>query len=276
MAEQQNEITLEDVRKMTDEQRAKITPEQKAKLLEQKAREERIRSVDFIDNESFREFLSSNGYDIVGYDNNSYNFDDRYIHFGSFGGYEKAYKGTDRSLILIGPQSEWDKSMEGFTVKNIVGNPFVKYVDWSLIEFKVYNIVNNPDAEGWGSDEPNYMGNLEKDLSNEWIKFWVLKDQDYVKYILKRCAEKKKEIPKSIDNRNSLLARRIRELQEEAKQRNHEDEKELAKFEEIEKFVGLIQEEKALEGVISLGAKKNWKDNDVVVQHLKDTFGTNR
>ena len=101
MNNEQNKITLEDVRKMTDEQRAKITPEQKAILKEERRRKERIESADFINNQSFKEFLDSNGYDIVGHDYNHYNFEKRYINFSHFDGYERAYRSTDRSLIYL-------------------------------------------------------------------------------------------------------------------------------------------------------------------------------
>lgn len=242
---QQKEITLEDVRKMTlkefrqlpEEQKAAFTPEQKAEIRAKMERRERIRCLDFINKEKFSEFMTSNGYELVGYDHNRYNFDDRYIHFSDFSGYDKAYRYTNRGLILLGPQSEWDKSMEGFTVKNIVGNPFVKYIEWSLTEFKIYSIENNPGAEGWGSDEPNYMGKLEKDLSKEWIEFWALADEDYVKYVLEECEDVEKQTPEDIEHYNNLLAKRIAELQAENAKRIAETEQKLSKYEEIKKII---------------------------------------
>ncbi|MBO5910149.1 MAG: hypothetical protein J6Q15_01430 [Clostridia bacterium] len=237
MDNEQKELTLEDVRKMTDEQRAKITQEQKAKLLEQKKRRERINSLDFINNQSFKEFLDANGYNIVGYDHNRYNFEDKYIHFGPLEGYERAYRSTDRGLILLGPQSAWDKSMEGFTVKNIVNNPFVKFLDWGLTEFKVYSIQENTNAGGWGSDEPLYCGKLEKDLTNEWIKFWALKDEDYVKYILDECKDVRNKAPEDIERYNNLLAKRIAELQAEHTQRIDGVNKKLDRYNKLEQLV---------------------------------------
>lgn len=240
---QQSEITLDDVIKMTDEQRAKITPEQKAKLLEEKSRIERIKSGDFINNESFKEFLSSQGYELIGYDHNRYNFEDRYIHFGCFGGYNRDYRNIDRSLILVGPQSKWDKSMDGFTVKNIVENPFVKYLDWGLTVFKVYTIVNNSDADGWGSDEPLYCARLEKDLYEEWIRFWALRDEDYVKYILSECDKVQKETPENIERYNNLLARDIARLKAEYSQRIDGVNKKLNRYNKIEQIVTSVKSE---------------------------------
>lgn len=247
--ENKNEITLEDVRKMTLEefrqlpqkQKDAFTPEQRAEIREEikakMARIERIERAAFINNKSFKEFLNSNGYEIVGYDHNHYDFENRYIHFSSFGGYERAYGSTDRGLILLGPQSEWDKSMEGFTVKNIVNNPYVKYLDWGLTEFKIYTIVNNSDAGGWGSDEPSYAARLEKDLSNEWVKFWALREEDYAKYILNKCAKVRAEAPEDIKRYNNLLAKRIAELQEENTQRIDGVNKKVEKYNQIEQIV---------------------------------------
>ena len=243
--ENKNEITLEDVRKMTleefrqlsSEQKAKFTPEQREEIKYKMAREERIKSVDFINNQSFKEFLDSNGYNIVGYDHNHYNFERRYINFSHFGGYERAYRSTDESLILLGPESEWDKSMEGFTVKNIVNNPYVKYLDWGLTEFKVYSIVNNSDAGGWGCDEPSYAARLEKDLTNEWIKFWALREEDYAKYILSKCAKVRAEAPEDIKNYNNLLAKRIAQLQAENESRIEGVNKKVEKYNQIEQII---------------------------------------
>jgi len=222
------EITLDDVRKMTLEefrrlpqkQKDAFTPEQRAEIKAKIARKERIESVNFVNNDSFKEFLSGEGYEIVGYDHNHYNFERSYISFSPFGGYERAYRETDRSLILLGPQDIWEEYyVDDFTASNIVNNPFVKYLDWGLTEFKVYTIVNNPDAEGWGCDESRYAAIIEKDLSKEWVKFWALRDQEYARYILSKCAKVRAEAPKDIENYNNLLAKRIAELEKENAQR---------------------------------------------------------
>ncbi|MFQ6724443.1 MAG: hypothetical protein ACLRFE_03855 [Clostridia bacterium] len=245
MNNEQKKFTLEDVRKMTldefrqlpQKQKDAFTEEQRAEIKNKIAREERIKSVDFINNESFKEFLDSNGYNIVGYDHNHYNFEKRYINFSHFGGYERAYRSTDESLILLGPESEWDKSMEDFTVKNIVENHYVKYLRWGLTEFKVYSIVNNSDAGGWGCDEPSYAARLEKDLSNEWIKYWALREEDYAKFILSKCAKVRAEAPEDIERYNNLLAKRIAELQSEHTQRIDGVNKKVEKYNQIEQII---------------------------------------
>ena len=246
MNNKQKEFTLEDVRKMTldefrrlsSEQKAKFTPEQREEIKYKMAREERIKSVDFINNESFKGFLDSNGYNIVGYDHNSYNFEKRYIYFSHFGGYERAFRNTDRNVILLGPQDKWEEYyVDDFTASNIVNNPFVKYLDWGLTEFKVYTIVNNSDAGGWGSDEPSYAARLEKDLSKEWIKFWVLREEDYANYILNKCAKVRAEAPKDINNYNNMLAKRIAELEKENTQRIDGVNKKVEKYNQIEQII---------------------------------------
>ena len=241
-----NEITLEDVRKMTldefrklsSEQKAKFTPEQREEIKYKMAKEERIESADFINNESLKEFLDSNGYNIVGYDHNRYNFENNYIYFSAFGGHERDFRNADRSLILLGPESEWDEyHVDDFTCSHTVDNPFIKYLDWGLTEFKVYSIVKNSDAGGWGCDEPSYAARLEKDLTNEWIKFWALREEDYAKYILSKCAKVRAEAPKDIENYNNLLAKRIAELQAENTQRIDGVNKKVEKYNQIEQLI---------------------------------------
>lgn len=243
--DKQKEITLEDVRKMTleefrrlpQQQKEAFTPEQRAEIKAKRAREERIKSADFINNESFSEFLAENGYEIVGYDHNHYNFEDRYIHFGAFGEYERDFRHTDRGLILLGPGSEWDESIQGFTVKNIVENPFVKYLDWGLTEFKVYTIVNNSDAGGFGSYESLYCARLEKDLSNEWIEFWALRDEDYAKYMSDECKSVRNQAPEDIEHYRNLLARDIARLEAEHNQRIDGVNKKVEKYNRIEQII---------------------------------------
>ena len=140
-------------------------------------------------------------------------------------------------MILLGPQSEWDKYVDDFTARNIVENPYVKYLDWGLTEFKVYSIVNNSDAGGWGCDEPSYAARLEKDLTNEWIKFWALRDEDYVKFILSRCAKVRAEAPEDIKRYNNLLAKRIAELEAENTQRIDDVNKKVEKYNQIEQII---------------------------------------
>ena len=242
----QKEFTLEEVKKMTleefgqlsSEQKSKFTPEQREEIKYKMAKEERIESADFINNESFSEFLKTCGYEIVGYNHNHYDFERRYIYFGPFGGYERAFRNTNRNVILLGPEDKWEEYyVDDFTASNIDKNPFVKYIDWGLTEFKVCSIVKNSDAGGWGCDEPSYAARLEKDLSNEWIKFWALKEEDYVKYILSKCAKVRAEAPKYIENYNNLLAKRIAELQAENTQRIDGVNKKVEKYNQIEQLI---------------------------------------
>ena len=242
MNNEQKEITIKDVREMTDKQRAKITPEQKEKLLEELRRIEKIRSAKFINNENFIKFLRNNGINILGYDHKYYSFNDRHTIFTDFDRFCRDYRWTNKSLVLLGNKKE-DNSIIDFSVEDIVENKFVKYFSWGVTEFKIYTIVNNPDADGFGSDEPSYMAKLEKDLSNEWIKFWALKDEDYAKYVLSECASVKNNKSDKIEYQENLLARRIAELQAETKKRIDEINKNADRYNEIEQIIKNVKDD---------------------------------
>jgi len=217
-----------------------ITPEQKAQILAEMERKERIRTLNFIKSQYFIEFLNSNGYLMVGYDYNGYNFDKNWITFSSRIRPDDCRR-TNRKLILLGPQTKWGKYVDEFSCKNIANNPFVKWIKWDLTEFKVYSIVDNPDAGGWGGDEPGYMAKLETDLSNEWIRFWATKEPDYAKFVLDECAQVQKKTPEDIKHYDNLLAKRIAELKaEHAKQIKGVNEKQ-DKYNQIEQIIKSVK-----------------------------------
>ena len=105
-----------------------------------------------------------------------------------------------------------------------------------------------------------FLPKLEKDLSKEWIKFLASKDEDYVKYILKECAEVQNETPKSIEHHKNLLALRIAKLQAKTEKQIKAVEQEANRYNEIEQIIKQVQEEKVLKQAIKPGTKDNFKD----------------
>jgi hypothetical protein len=172
--EEVKNMTLEEFRELPPEQKEVFTQEQKDEIKAKMARRRRIESGDFITNQDFSNFLDENGYNIVGYDSNSYDFDSSNIRFSRFNISDNDYRYTSRRLILFGPENKWDVSIKDFRCKNIVKNPFVKYIVWGLTEFKIYTIVSDNSNIGFGGGyDPSLAAKLEKDLSDEWIKYWA-------------------------------------------------------------------------------------------------------
>lgn len=246
MDNEQKQFTLEDVRKITLEEFRELSPEQKAVFTQEQkdeiktkmARRRRIESGDFITNQDFQNFMHGNGYNIVGYDSNSYDFDNSNIRFSRFNISDNDYRYTSRRLILLGPESEWGESIKDFRCKNIVKNPFVKYIVWNLTEFKMYTIVGDNSNVGFGGGyDPSFAAKLEKDLSNEWVKYWALKDEEYREFILAECKQVKREVPESIERHNNLLAKRIAELQENTTKVIAEENEKLERYNKMEQIV---------------------------------------
>ncbi len=232
MAEQQKELTLEDVRRMTPEQKARITPEQKARLLEEKEKWLMLERLDFITYQDFRDFLAKSGYNVVGASANG-SIDRAQVRF------YRCDSSKIPTLVLLGPESEWGKYVDNFYCKNIIENPFVKYVSCGLTTFKIYSVVANPDYKsGWGiSDVPPHKTQLEMDLSDEWITMWAEREEYYSKYVLSECARVKREIPKNIEGRKHFLAERIEQLEKETDQAIEQDNKVLDKYNRIERVI---------------------------------------
>ncbi|MBQ8430879.1 MAG: hypothetical protein IJX26_02920, partial [Clostridia bacterium] len=95
--------------------------------------------------------------------------------------------------ILIGAEDEWiDKAKYGYM--NILDNPFVKYISPDFTTFKIeYPVVNEAAVGGWGvSDEPYFIYELEKDLSDKWIRFLTINVPEYKAFIQKELEFSKK------------------------------------------------------------------------------------
>ena len=246
MNNEQKEFTLEEVKKMTleefrqlpPEQKEVFTQEQKDEIKSKMARRRRIESGDFITNQDFSNFLDENGYNIVGYDSNSYDFDNSNVRFSHFNISDNDYRYTSRRLILLGPENKWDGTIKDFRCKNIIKNPFVKYIVWNLTEFKIYTIVRDNSNIGFGGGyDPSFVAKFEKDLSDEWVEYWALKDEKYREFILAECKQVKREVPESIERRKNLLAKRIAELQKETAEYIAEDNKKLERYNKMEQIV---------------------------------------
>lgn len=243
---QQKEITLEDVKKMTLEEFRALPPEQKATFTQEQrdeirakvARREGIKRGEFIETKDYFEFFAQNGYKLEGYDTSNRNWDRADATFSKFGDYRPW---LDESLVLLGDEEERGDKFEGFYCRNIVNNPFVKYIRLGLTEFDIYTVVLNPDAGGWGNDEPFYAYKLEKDLSKEWVKFLALKNEEYRQYVLAMCKNVKKETPENIKRYNSLLAQDIAELKAKHARRIDGVNKEFEKYNNIEQIVKSVE-----------------------------------
>ena len=229
---------LEEFRSLTAEQKAAFTQEQRDEIRAKVAREQQIKSGAFIETKDYFEFFAQNGYKLAGYDISNRNWDRADARFSKFGDYRPW---LDEALILLGDEEERGNKFEGVYCRNIVNNPFVKYIRFGPIEFKIYTVVLNPDAGGWGSDEPSYAYRLERDLSNEWVKFLALKNEEYRQYILSECKRVQRETPESVERHNNMLAKRIAELQKQTAGYIDEDNKKLEKYNQIEQLVKSVK-----------------------------------
>ena len=202
----------------------------------------------------FQEFLKANGYDWSGYFTENYGRS--YEHY-SDGKYTDC---LNNRYILLGSPQDWGK---GDWVVQLIGNPKVRYIRQSDVTFKVYNakFILEPT--------------LEKDLSNEWVKYQALNIEGYIEETLSSEKDVQKTFPDLIKHRKTMLAKQIKRL---IKETNEEIESMLdclGRSIEVEQILKPMQQERLIKKQIQLGAKDNFKDNasnDACLQHLTDTF----
>ena len=148
-----------------------------------------------MDTEMFKEFLKDNGYDFSGY--SAPNNDRRK---------EKYYdcvnaQYLDNEYILLGTKENWGEE-DGYI--KVGGNPFVKYVRHDDVIFKVYARKENGELE------------LEKDLSDEWVKYQIANVENYVQRTFNLMGYIRREYRKEISHKKNLLAQEIERLKEQS------------------------------------------------------------
>lgn len=112
----------------------------------------------------FQEFLQQNGYTWSGYV--AENTRSKYEKYRS-SSYD--LKDLDNTYILLGSQNDWDET-DGYV--KVTYEPLVKYIRHNKITFIVYSTSQNGIYE------------LEKDLSDEWVRYQALSVEGYADEIL--------------------------------------------------------------------------------------------
>ena len=203
----------------------------------------------------FQEFLKANGYDWSGYFTE--NHGSSYESLCLCGKYENC---INNRYILLGSPKDWGR---GDWEVQLIGNPKVKYIRQSDVTFKVYKAKF--------MSEPT----LEKDLSNEWVKYQALNIEGYIEETLRSERDIQTSLPDLIQHRKTMLARQIERLTKEADEEIVPMQYSLDRSKEVIEILKPMQQERLIKKQIQLGAKDNFKDNasnDACLQHLTDTF----
>lgn len=138
----------------------------------------------------------------------------------------------DRKFITI-DRFTGTNYQEGDRIK-VINNPNVKYVQQTDTEFKLYNVLQNPNAGGFYTDQKFLKFELDIDLSKKWIQYLVRNIKRYAAEVLEECEYNKKRIPEVIKTRKSLMQRKIEELKKENDIQDNQDKKRLNRYLEIE------------------------------------------
>ena len=230
---------------MTDEEKRQKRNEMIREYQERVKKARYVQDGYFITLDVYKNFLKEHGYILTAYDgggninwdkenHNFFMFDEHYNHH------------LNGNLILLGKPEEWGDYVDRFYCKNIVENPFVKYIKSDFTTFKIYTIIENEKAKGgWFGprEEAYYCAKLEKDLTKEWIKYLVKICPEFATYQIEECEKSKIEAQKNEEHKQSLIRKRYEELRKELEELPIERDKEFKKNDEIIAIIKEAQEE---------------------------------
>ena len=167
--------------------------------------EEFIEDGNFINGEDYLTFLTQYGYKVDGY------YDGNKKSSVTFKCFDGSVQWLDGALILL--QNE--KGFKEISAEEIENNPFVKQISMSLTEFKIKTISK---YKRWGKVEKDNVyayvtkGNVEKDLSIQWIKFLAGRYFEYEQYMINRYRWVKINAMARKEDAERLIARRVGEI----------------------------------------------------------------
>lgn len=148
--------------------------------------EEFIEDAYFIEGEDYLHFLTEHGYNVAGYCTSRKRDENNNMVFSPM---DSHTPWLDDALILIGDDNEREGYSDGLNCQYVENNPFVKIISMSLTEFEI-RLVSK--YYRWEKIEEHNVyayvikGDLEKDLSMEWIKFLADRYLEYEQYMIKR------------------------------------------------------------------------------------------
>ena len=100
--------------------------------------------------------------------------------------------------IVISLRSEFSKAPSsivvipsGRTINKVM------YVNPPVSQAALFANYGGIDIGFGGGYDPSLAAKLEKDLSDEWVEYWALKDEAYRQHILAECKQVQKERKRS-------------------------------------------------------------------------------
>lgn len=174
--------------------------------------EEFIEDAYFIEGEDYLDFFAEHGYEVAGFCTSREPDENNDMVFRPIDSYTSW---LDDALILIGDDEEREGYSDGLYCKQVENNPFVKMIDMSLTEFRIRTVSK---YNRWEKVEEHNVyayvtkGEVEKDLSMEWIKFLADRYLEYKQYMLDRYKWVKLNATHYKEDAERLIAKRIAEI----------------------------------------------------------------
>lgn len=176
--------------------------------------EEFIEDAYFIQGKDYVDFLTEQGYKVAGLCKSREPDENNNMVFKPM---DDNTSWLDGALILIGDNEDREGYSDGLCCKYVENNPFVKRISMSLTEFKIRLVSKYYRWEKIEEDNVYayvIKGDLEKDLSMEWIKFLADRYLEYEQYMLERYKWVKINASQYKQEAERLIAKRIANIDE--------------------------------------------------------------
>ena len=201
--------------------------------LEDRDIEEFIEEAYFIQGQDYVDFLAQYGYDVIGFCWGEIR--DNAVNKQFFSLLEKS-PWLDGKLIMLASEDCSKIDKEGIYYEDITNNPIIKRVSMSLTEFEIRKVDKYKHWEKC-KDCNVYAyvtsGELEKDLSMEWIKFLASRYLEYEQYMLDRYKWIKFNACSAKEHTERLIERCVGEIYELQKRNLEKQNKSIEKSDYI-------------------------------------------
>jgi len=204
-----------------------------------KCGEEKVTYRKILTNDMVKRFLNKHGYNWVGIWAEFNRFTGAFWHTIT------DVSSVSNRFIYLGNANQFCDEPRELKDK-IILNPRVKYLEVGLTSLKISTPYVNPLAVYTLDDEeePTILFRVERDLSEEWIKYLIDNVPEYLSYMKKYYETEKEIILSRINKRKSLIVKKIEELNKEKnnfiKVQNEETEKDKAILVRYENILALI------------------------------------
>ena len=150
---------------------------------------------------------------------------------------ELDYQTYNHRLVLLASPDTWNNTdlftnvHENYLATKCNNNPFVRYIYFTVSDFKVYEIFKN-------GKHPQYLTTkLENDLSKEWVQFLAKRKENYKPSLIQLIIKQKQATLEKLERCKQETQKEKEKLDEDLKKVVENTETEIASFDETTQWL---------------------------------------